>query len=430
MLSKQGCPDGIYLLSGGSEAVLVIWQLETGKRNYLPRLGGPLTSIEPCGADPALYAVCQADNTIRVVNLATMTVTCSIHGLRQMPRPLPVQGPFTPAVVAGATGELVVPGDNALLQFYDLVHDRHIAKLQVAPRNPVSLTDKEAAMGGGVYGAPAQPLVSLLAFSTNGRCMATVDLRPDAGAQGSAEPSLKFWERSGAGSAAASPFTLNSQADGPHQGGVNALAYHPREHMVATTGEEGDFKVWERAVLRTGTAAGVRTSHRWSCRSVGSFRGEPLRAATFSPDGSLLAVAATQTATLWDPFNNVLIAALALPAASSSASQLTSLAFLHCSATLVGASRGTSPCLVVWDLLTLSGQEIHPAWHEGGGCGAWSRLARAHSDLGPATYPCSGFAVHTAQQQPARNRPPVLPIGLFAPSGHDYGSRVLAGWRS
>ena len=65
------------------------------------------------------------------VNLATMTVTCSIHGLRQMPRPLPVQGPFTPAVVAGATGELVVPGDNALLQFYDLVHDRHIAKLQV-----------------------------------------------------------------------------------------------------------------------------------------------------------------------------------------------------------------------------------------------------------------------------------------------------------
>ena len=48
----------------------VIWQLETGKRNYLPRLGGALTSIEPCLADPALYVICQADNTIRVVRPA------------------------------------------------------------------------------------------------------------------------------------------------------------------------------------------------------------------------------------------------------------------------------------------------------------------------------------------------------------------------
>ncbi|KAK9818780.1 hypothetical protein WJX74_006596 [Apatococcus lobatus] len=352
-------PDGVFLLSGGLEAVLVIWQLETGKRNYLPRLGGALTAIEPCSADPALYVICQADNTIRVVNLATMTVTCSIHGLRQMPNPLPVRGPFTPAVAVSGSGELVVPGDNALLQFFDPIHDRHIAKLQVAPRNPISLTHKEAAMKGGAYGLPAQPLVSLMAFSGDGRGMVTVDLRPDAGGHGSAEPSLKFWQRSIVRSAAAAPFTLVSQADGPHRGGVNGLAYHPHEHMAATAGEEGQFKVWERSVIRSsaaaGTAAGSTPSHRWSCRSVGSFRGEPLRAATFSPDGSLMAVAATQSATLWDPFDNTLIGTLALPSSSSaSASQLTSLAFLRSSPTLVGASQGLAPCLVVWDLLTLS----------------------------------------------------------------------------
>ena len=88
---------------------------------------------------------------------------------------------------------------------------------QVAPRNPVSLTQQEAALKGGVYGPPAQPLVTLMAFSGDGRCMVTVDLRPDAGSNGSAEPSLKFWERSSAGSVAFSPFNLNSQANGPHR---------------------------------------------------------------------------------------------------------------------------------------------------------------------------------------------------------------------
>lgn len=31
--------DGIYLLSGGEEAVLVLWQLDTGSKQFLPRLG-------------------------------------------------------------------------------------------------------------------------------------------------------------------------------------------------------------------------------------------------------------------------------------------------------------------------------------------------------------------------------------------------------
>ena len=31
--------DGTYLLSGGDEAVLVVWQLSTGDRRYFPRLG-------------------------------------------------------------------------------------------------------------------------------------------------------------------------------------------------------------------------------------------------------------------------------------------------------------------------------------------------------------------------------------------------------
>ncbi len=53
---------------------MVIWHVETGTRNFLPRLGGPLTGLLPSPKDPSRYLVSQADNTIRVINTATMKV--------------------------------------------------------------------------------------------------------------------------------------------------------------------------------------------------------------------------------------------------------------------------------------------------------------------------------------------------------------------
>ncbi|CAI5759377.1 unnamed protein product [Candida verbasci] len=38
-------PDNLYLLSGGLEKVLVFWQLETGKKSFLPRLNGIIDKI-------------------------------------------------------------------------------------------------------------------------------------------------------------------------------------------------------------------------------------------------------------------------------------------------------------------------------------------------------------------------------------------------
>lgn len=37
--------NGAYLLSGGEEAVLVIWQLHTGKKEFVPRVGSPIVSV-------------------------------------------------------------------------------------------------------------------------------------------------------------------------------------------------------------------------------------------------------------------------------------------------------------------------------------------------------------------------------------------------
>lgn len=56
-----------------------------------------------------------------------------MHGLRPEPKLAPGQPrPSAPAAaIAPASGALVVAGANALLQFYDALHDRHIDKLQV-----------------------------------------------------------------------------------------------------------------------------------------------------------------------------------------------------------------------------------------------------------------------------------------------------------
>jgi NET1-associated nuclear protein 1 (U3 small nucleolar RNA-associated protein 17) len=66
--------DGLYLLSGGREAVLVIWQLQTLKKTFLPRLGGPISHITAFPNDPAKYAICQENNAVRLVAVSTMQV--------------------------------------------------------------------------------------------------------------------------------------------------------------------------------------------------------------------------------------------------------------------------------------------------------------------------------------------------------------------
>jgi NET1-associated nuclear protein 1 (U3 small nucleolar RNA-associated protein 17) len=211
--------DGKYLLSGGQEAVLVIWDVESGRRAYLPRLGGPLTGITPCPSDPALYAVRQADNTLRVINAATMTVEASVHGMRPLPRAHLEKGaPPPPLTVAPGSGLAVVTGPHAVLQWYDLTRDAHVDKLQLSARSVVSLTETDAAALGGVYGPPPEPAALEVAFSRDSGAMATVETRPDPAGGGAVQHCLKFWDRAAPGDATyGSPYRLNTLADQPHR---------------------------------------------------------------------------------------------------------------------------------------------------------------------------------------------------------------------
>ncbi|CUM63022.1 uncharacterized protein PRCAT00000584001 [Priceomyces carsonii] len=55
--SLEFTPDGSYLLSGGLEKVLVLWQLETGETQFLPRLNGPIEKITIDNNKPDCYSL-------------------------------------------------------------------------------------------------------------------------------------------------------------------------------------------------------------------------------------------------------------------------------------------------------------------------------------------------------------------------------------
>lgn len=182
----------------------MLWNTQNHRPTFLPRLGGPITGISRHPADPASLLLRQSDNTLRVVSLASMKVETSVLGLK--PRPTgtsPEEGACATALQP-ATGLLAVPAPNATLQLFDTAHQRHVSQLKVAPRNQVSTplplqapgqaasamevdggeaaaALAAAAAGGQGYDAHSQPRVTRAAFSHDGRCLVTVDVRPDAG---------------------------------------------------------------------------------------------------------------------------------------------------------------------------------------------------------------------------------------------------------
>lgn len=210
--------DGIYLLSGGQEAVLVMWEAASGRRAYLPRLGAPLAGIACCEGDIARYAIRQADNTVRIINSASMTVEASVHGLRPRPLFLP-KGPesVAPLTFQPGTGYAVVAGAHAILQWYDFVRDRHVDKLQLSTRNVVSIPEATASAQLSNSGVPPpEPVATAVEFSSDGSCMATVESRP--GIENSLQYTLKFWDRAPPENAEyGRPYHLNTMADNPHR---------------------------------------------------------------------------------------------------------------------------------------------------------------------------------------------------------------------
>ncbi|POS82622.1 hypothetical protein EPUL_005723, partial [Erysiphe pulchra] len=73
--------DGNYVISGGEETVLVLWQLETGKKQFLPHMSSIIENIvvSPKGS---AYAIQLSDNSTMVLSTADLLPKTYISGIQ------------------------------------------------------------------------------------------------------------------------------------------------------------------------------------------------------------------------------------------------------------------------------------------------------------------------------------------------------------
>ncbi|KAK5169597.1 NET1-associated nuclear protein 1 [Saxophila tyrrhenica] len=333
--------DGNYLITGGKETVLVIWQLETGKQQFLPHLTSEIERIAVNSASDR-YAVQMGDNSIMVLNTSELKPVANFAGLQMLrtsgrtttrlpgfpaatihPR-LPNQLLLSvPASQPKSKGEAVT---RPFLQGFDIRSSRHITR-QALTRNNV--TD----LSIGPEGRPIiPPDVKHIAISYDGSWLATIDewtppmsdlesfgsSRGDIKEQRTSrqEVYLKFWRWDDVQGL----WTLTTRVDAPHARGpghvagagrLHALVADPASNAFATVGKDECVRLW-RPKTRTRHGVAVKNEANvdlveWTCkRTIQLESGEeradsPLAFArakktstaclAYAPDGSMLAAA-------------------------------------------------------------------------------------------------------------------------------------------
>jgi NET1-associated nuclear protein 1 (U3 small nucleolar RNA-associated protein 17) len=254
-------PNGAYLLSGGEEGVLVIWQLHTGKKEFVPRVGAPIStvSISRSRISEEEYLLGLADSTYTFISSASLKVTRSYSRIKigtcchgsvgnlntyfsldpAVPQEMNLKFSSIPLAVQPLGSTLLLPSSHpSSLQIYSPLSSTFIGELEVSPSNRVSRRDDKPIIPSRVEKA---------VVSTPGRWMATIDCRDgDAGFR--AEVYLKFWSWA----AQERNWILNTRVDWPHgTHRVTHCSFSPtsdasdRMYLV-TTGEDAVIKVWRR----------------------------------------------------------------------------------------------------------------------------------------------------------------------------------------
>ncbi|KAF2167739.1 hypothetical protein M409DRAFT_65849 [Zasmidium cellare ATCC 36951] len=278
--------DGNYILSGGKETVLVIWQLETGRQQFLPHLTAEIERIV-VSADGTRYALQMGDNSIMVLSSSELKPVANVAGL-QLPistEKMEAEGIYLPGTTAVLHPKdphqllLSVPATQPktaldvaarpFLQSFDIRNARHISR-QALGRNNV--TD----LSVGPEKTPViPPDVNLLAVSADGKWLTTVDeWFPPASdlehivakttgldahdvqelrerQQHKREIHVKFWRWN----EASNTWTLSTRADSPHMrfkdadpgkggGTILKLVSDPASNCFATIGADSNVKIW------------------------------------------------------------------------------------------------------------------------------------------------------------------------------------------
>ncbi|PTU22224.1 hypothetical protein P175DRAFT_0478248 [Aspergillus ochraceoroseus IBT 24754] len=342
--SVRWSKDGNYVISGGNESVMVLWQLDTGRKQFLPHLSSPISSIVVSGSGNA-YAVKLSDNRIVVLSARELQPLATITGLQLCPRvakftdqPVSKASPSAAAVTAilhpqhpdqllvtvPASHQITQDGstltNSPVLQTYDIRSNTHISRQALARTNVTTLNISP----DGAQILP--PDVKYLEVSQDGKWMATIDswgpypqdvealgleITGNTGARLDFEEiHLKFWRWSDSSGL----WQLITRIDGPHSSdegsaSVLDLVSRPNSHEYATIGSDALLRFWRPVVRSRG---GLQLDNvdqlpeTWKCRNtlnlkgyIGGCSSNALKSASicFSQDGSVLAVCVQSTST-------------------------------------------------------------------------------------------------------------------------------------
>ncbi|KAL7789953.1 hypothetical protein V8C37DRAFT_385653 [Trichoderma ceciliae] len=297
--------DGSYMISGGSENVLVMWQMDTIRKDFLPHLSGSVENIV-VSASGSSYVVHLDDNSTMVLSTAEMKPTTYVSGIQSAaveaatPKDLLVQRVWSVAnrvrrpipaaikatepsklhVCVGNGRQATMTGDFSapLLQSFDLETFMSVSKQALARTQPtdVNLTNKGYAI--------EEPLVTHIAFSADGKWLASVDdwvpsnrdvgtVSGDVGDQflkERHESYLKFWQVDSKDNSIALVSRINAPHTTSHPETVLDLASNSASTCFATVAGDGIVRLWRP---KTRQQQGSRSSESnadftWVCSGV------------------------------------------------------------------------------------------------------------------------------------------------------------------
>jgi len=275
--------DGNYLYSGGTENVLVVWQLGTHDKNFLPRMGGAVRHLSQ-SPDDEFLCVSLTNNMLKVISNSTNTLRRAIRHVsraHELPLGIKYQSDMRCLVFNGSP--------DGVIQFYNPNSDKVKLSLDLIGENVVSSVQDQHAYSTRVL---------KIAISGDGAWMVSLDERHDRILP--TERKLKFWRCN-----AKNLYTLSTLADPPHKSEVTSLCFRPcyaseqHNYMVLSAGIDGELKTW--VDVDTGHEDPTQ-SYAWQIHSIGSYGSRSCTGACFSQDGETLAVLCSSV-TIWDPDN-------------------------------------------------------------------------------------------------------------------------------
>lgn len=348
---------GNYIISGGSETVLVLWQLDTGKKQFLPHMTSTILNmvVSPSGSS---YGIQLADNSAMVLSTAELEPTANFTGIQstvtkyaetreEVQRAKSHFYKFhvvqrTPAVISSSNPSHLLLGvgptpevpfyeapvrNCSFLQTYDLSAGHNLSKQALARTNITNINETPAAL------PITEPRITHIQKSYDGRWLATVDewtpshsdldfvqhevTNPFAELKLRREICLKFWQWNEASQTWELVSRINTphsaSASAPGAGQVLGLTTDPSSLRFSTIGEDSVVRTW---VSKTRKRDGISVKDgkgnalkNWHCQheiqlekselTDDYLRSTPYNGSVaFADDGSMLAAAFGQNGTV------------------------------------------------------------------------------------------------------------------------------------